>query len=103
MVSIIDAVNDGVCYTFTHVKLSDFNGLHLTTTHWTTITTTDNDENIIVPEDFSIDDDLESIEVEGIGKVGTPDTFSACGKCKEKIVESNIRPKAFTCNRCDSS
>ena len=99
----IDAVNTGVCYTFTHLKLNDFNGTHLTTSHWTTITTIDNDENITVPEDFSIDDDMESIQVEGIGKVGTPDTFHACGTCKEKIPESNIRLKAYTCNRCDGS
>ena len=101
--NFIDEVEDGLFYTFSHLKLNEFNGRHLATSYWTTITAAEPDESIIVPENFAINEDIDSIQVEAFGIVSKPDTFSGCGTCKDKIVESNIRPKAYTCNTCGGS
>ena len=101
--SLIDQVETGNCYSFSHVRLNDFDGLHLSTSFWSKITLCDADENILIPEEFAITDELDSIIVKSIGKVGIPDVFNKCGTCKEKVMESNIRKKAYTCTKCEGS
>ena len=100
---LIDEVEDGKCYSFSHIKLSDFNNDHLTTSFYTIVTPSDSNENILVPDQFEITDDLSSVTVQGVSKVGRPDAFLACGVCKKKVVESNIRSKAYTCFNCEGS
>ena len=97
----IDEVDSGSFYKLSHVKISDNNGVHLTTSPSTAITPLTPGKINVIPKNYAIPDDFEDLVVTKISKISVPKLFSSCGVCKKKVLDSNIRKRAFTCTNCN--
>ena len=87
----------------THLKISEYGGKHLTTTHLTKIKAVKDDDctnAINIPEGYCFDDGDSSVCVKQVEDVGLVNIFSNCMRCGCKVKEGDIRSLAFTCSVC---
>lgn len=100
----IDQVDNGSCYEISHLRFKEFDGIPQLTCSPHTIITAVKDEGFYsIPENFVISEELETIVVEKFGKIGKPNQYAACGACGRKVVDSDIRKRAYSCATCDGS
>ena len=97
-----EAVSSGSTVEINYLKTRTYNNKkHVTTSPYTGIKLLSANENVVVPADFTAEEDTARvIFVNEIESVGVVNAFSKCTACDRKVKESDVREKSFTCTTC---